>query len=325
MHASFMKETDKPIGTVRALTPLSGVTSIMRKKKIFSFIPACFLVVLLTACVAIEQSQPPRLARQSVGIKASATDNQLRDKIVGTWKYSFSFLTGITIYNESGAFKGMGQLRLPDNEMSIYVKGTWAVQDGKLIETVTESSSPEMLPVGKRTVDEIVSVTANKLTIIAENGDRVILTRKLSGDAAQVHRELVEEFLKATRAEQMVERIFSNAQKDLLKKLDQPGNPLKGKEKEEFKREIMQYMKEHLSWSHQKDAYIDIFSDVYTDEELIGLIEFHKSPLGQKVLDKSPELMERSMQLVQEQLVKTAVDIQKLVEEYREKKPDKDI
>lgn len=297
----------------------------MRKKKVFLFIAACFLMVLLTACVASEQSPSLRPARQSAEIKASATDNQLRDKIVGTWKYSFSFLTGITIYNESGAFNGMGQLRLPDNEMNIYVKGTWTVQDGKLIETVTESSSPEVLPVGKRTVDAIISVTANKLTIVDENGDRVILTRKLSGEAAQVHRELVEEFLRATRAEQMVERIFSNAQKDLLKKLNQPGSPLKGKGKEEFKRKIVQYMKEHLSWNHQKDAYIDIFSDVYTDEELIGLIEFHKSPLGRKVLDKSPELMERSMQLVQEQLVKTAVDIQKLVEEYRKKKPDEDI
>ena len=43
------------------------------------------------------------------------------------------------------------------------------------------------------------------------------------------------------------------------------------------------------------DAVIPIYADTFTVAELDQLIAFYKSPLGQKMVEKSPELMDRSM------------------------------
>lgn len=56
------------------------------------------------------------------------------------------------------------------------------------------------------------------------------------------------------------------------------------KEKEEFK--LMEennraQTKKLNSWETLKPAYIQAYSEVYTEEELRGIIEFYKSPLGQ--------------------------------------------
>jgi len=58
-------------------------------------------------------------------------------------------------------------------------------------------------------------------------------------------------------------------------------------------------MTEAMSWDNMKDEYTAIYTDVFTEEELTGLVSFYKSPIGQKFVAKQPELMQRSMQISQ--------------------------
>ena len=47
---------------------------------------------------------------------------------------------------------------------------------------------------------------------------------------------------------------------------------------------------------------IKVYADTFTEEELKGLISFYKSPVGQKFIEKTPELMKRSMELSQKRM-----------------------
>lgn len=43
----------------------------------------------------------------------------------------------------------------------------------------------------------------------------------------------------------------------------------------------------------------DIYLDVYSEEEINKILAFYNSPTGQKMLEKTPDITERSMQLGQ--------------------------
>jgi len=62
-----------------------------------------------------------------------------------------------------------------------------------------------------------------------------------------------------------------------------------------------------LDW---EGMFAEIYSEVFTEEELQGLIEFYKSPVGQKFLEKQPELAAATMQKMQGQMAKIMPKIQ---------------
>ena len=60
---------------------------------------------------------------------------------------------------------------------------------------------------------------------------------------------------------------------------------------------------------------------MFTEDELQDLIDFYKSPLGQKMLKKQPELMKATMQKMQVEMSKVMpkiqADIKKAIEEVK--------
>lgn len=68
---------------------------------------------------------------------------------------------------------------------------------------------------------------------------------------------------------------------------------------------------------------IEVYASVYTEEEIKDIIKFYKSPAGQKMLAKMPELMNASMAVVQN-LMKDVMpkinDLQKKLNEKLKKK-----
>ena len=62
---------------------------------------------------------------------------------------------------------------------------------------------------------------------------------------------------------------------------------------------------------------------MFTEEELQGLIDFYKSPVGNKFLEKQPELMAATMNRMQTEMAKIMPKIQEAamtaVQEAKEK------
>lgn len=65
---------------------------------------------------------------------------------------------------------------------------------------------------------------------------------------------------------------------------------------------IMDMIKAEMSWDSLKDDYIAVYAETFTAQELQGLVDFYKTPVGQSFIAKQPELMRRSMEISQRQM-----------------------
>lgn len=94
-----------------------------------------------------------------------------------------------------------------------------------------------------------------------------------------------------------------------------------------YQDEIMDWFSEFFKWELLKDLYVDIYSEVFTEEELKELIKFYQSPIGQKLLEKMPELMQKSMEKTQEIVLNKMPEfqerLQKAMSELEEMYKDK--
>jgi hypothetical protein len=53
-----------------------------------------------------------------------------------------------------------------------------------------------------------------------------------------------------------------------------------------------------ISWEKLKPAYVDLYASAYSEEEVDGILTFYKSPVGQALLAKTPELITKSSVIV---------------------------
>jgi len=64
---------------------------------------------------------------------------------------------------------------------------------------------------------------------------------------------------------------------------------------------------QNMEW---EAMFADIYSNVFSAEEIQGLIDFYETPLGKKLLEKQPELMAATMQKMQGEMSKFMPKIQ---------------
>ncbi len=62
---------------------------------------------------------------------------------------------------------------------------------------------------------------------------------------------------------------------------------------------IAQAMRSELNWQNLKPIYVTVYRESFTQEEVDGMIEFYKTPVGQATIKKMPVVMQKSMQMTQ--------------------------
>ncbi len=68
-----------------------------------------------------------------------------------------------------------------------------------------------------------------------------------------------------------------------------------------------------------KPEYVRLYDEVYSDEELNGILAFYKSPAGQAFLNKMPLLMTKSMEIAQRRMAAVMPELQRITKEAVEK------
>jgi hypothetical protein len=74
-------------------------------------------------------------------------------------------------------------------------------------------------------------------------------------------------------------------------------------------------LKEELSWDKVKDQYVQAYREMFSQEEIDGLIAFYQTPAGQSLVSKQPELAKRTMAILQQRMAPVMQRIQKISEE----------
>lgn len=133
-------------------------------------------------------------------------------------------------------------------------------------------------------------------------------------------RALAEELLVLMDTKENIERSFEiikQMQKSQLQQMNVPGK--ESFEKAQAIREkVMDLISQELSWDKLKDDYITVYADTFSEKELEGIINFYKTPVGKKFIEKTPELMKKSMDISQKQMQELMPKLQSITKEMQE-------
>ena len=88
---------------------------------------------------------------------------------------------------------------------------------------------------------------------------------------------------------------------------------------ERQKEKVFALLSSNLSWDKLKPSFLKLYADAFTDDELDGLLAFYRSPAGQAMISKTPALMTKANQVVQQAMSQVAPELQKLIAESAKK------
>jgi hypothetical protein len=84
---------------------------------------------------------------------------------------------------------------------------------------------------------------------------------------------------------------------------------------EQMQTHLMTLIQDTFSWDKIQADMVKIYADTYSDEELDGLIAFYKSPAGQAYVKKTPVLMTKTMDVLQQRMVALQPQMQELMKQ----------
>ena len=129
----------------------------------------------------------------------------------------------------------------------------------------------------------------------------------------------IERILAATNADAMLDQIF-NQTKAMSASMTPAGTtPEQRAKAEEVQGKIMDLIKARISWDKMRPQYIKIYDEIFSDEEINGIVAFYESPSGRALLQKMPALISRTMTVTQSLMAEIMPEIQRIAKEAAEK------
>ncbi len=92
--------------------------------------------------------------------------------------------------------------------------------------------------------------------------------------------------------------------------------PEKQKIQQEYIDNSMKVVDQDFGWPALEAAYVKLYSDTYTEQEVDGILAFYKSPVGQAFLAKTPEVSAGVMEIVHSHMGDFQPKMQSLQELY---------
>ena len=83
----------------------------------------------------------------------------------------------------------------------------------------------------------------------------------------------------------------------------QNASPEQQKDMNAFVDKILAISHEAINWQKLEPQYLDLYSQAYTEEEIDGILAFYRSPTGQAMLSKQPDLLAKSQAIAQTQVI----------------------
>ena len=107
-------------------------------------------------------------------------------------------------------------------------------------------------------------------------------------------KELAEKLIPTLKIGDSVTRYFDQIKKS---QMDVLSRQLKGKSQqdaEEINRSAIELMNKEMSWNNLRESFVNLYAEAFSAEELDALIKFYDSPIGKKLVDKQPEIQQKS-------------------------------
>jgi uncharacterized protein len=132
--------------------------------------------------------------------------------------------------------------------------------------------------------------------------------------------EYAKEIIELTDVNKIIDQVMAQIKQMQGQMIAQAGIPESEKEKAIALQDKLQAkMAEAFDMKKIEPQFIDIFTSVYTVEELKAISEFYKTPEGKSMIEKQPQVLQKSMQVAQNIVQGLLPEIQKILEEAKKK------
>lgn len=130
-------------------------------------------------------------------------------------------------------------------------------------------------------------------------------------------RALAEQFLTVNKVKDQIDLMYKKIEEIIFAQLEAAEIPEEREKNLKAMQKIaLDLLFEGLSWESLKEEYIQLYAETFTEEELQGIIEFSKSPLGKKMAEKSPILMQKSMEIGRQHAQQVMPQVQLAIQDY---------
>ena len=83
-----------------------------------------------------------------------------------------------------------------------------------------------------------------------------------------------------------------------------------------FQQKVFDVVNDQMGWKQLEPDYVKLYSDAYSEEEIDGILNFYKSPIGQTMLAKTPELTSKALQLSQQRMKIVQPQLMQLMQDF---------
>lgn len=84
----------------------------------------------------------------------------------------------------------------------------------------------------------------------------------------------------------------------------------------DFQQRVMDVVNQKIGWKALEPDFITLYASTYTEEELDGIVAFYKSPVGQRMIEKTPELTAKSTQITQQKMSELQPQLSQMVQDF---------
>ena len=125
-----------------------------------------------------------------------------------------------------------------------------------------------------------------------------------------------EKLLKLLKIDVQMGQMVGNMRESAAAQLETQNFPeeLKGKFKKVINKQF-DLINNEIGWKNVSGDYINLYMDMFTEDEIKQLIGFYETDLGQKLVDKMPELFARGMEIGQKRMLNKQAEIQQIMAE----------
>jgi hypothetical protein len=86
-----------------------------------------------------------------------------------------------------------------------------------------------------------------------------------------------------------------------------------------FRPAMEKFFRKHMSWDALKGEMAALYAEEFTADELAELTKFYKTPLGQKIAEKTPKLAAKGAELGIARVQKNQDELKRMIEEELKK------
>lgn len=143
-------------------------------------------------------------------------------------------------------------------------------------------------------------------------------------DAPGSKQAKAEELLQLTHMDQLMSQMLGQMSERMKASADQQAasmhmTPEQKTAYDGYQQKLNQLLASYLNWDKMKPVMVQAYSETYTDQELDGILNFYRSPAGQAMVAKSPELMSKTRTAMMQQITALQPQVEQLSKDFAEK------